>query len=83
MPTHRTAETPSPYVALLMVSAVHSQPRRCVCRVETNGVQSKSKVGTGIEITRQNKPNWVGRWVTECKGPAARLSEQAWRGVER
>ena len=66
MPTQWRAETPSPWAALLRTLDVDSQPGRPEIIEEANGEQSRFDSEMGIDITRQNRPNWVGRLLMEC-----------------
>jgi hypothetical protein len=60
------AETASPWVALLITEDVQAQEGRSERNKEVKGAQGVSGLETGMERTRQKRPNSVGKEVTSC-----------------
>jgi hypothetical protein len=62
----RRAETASPWVALLMTEYVQAQEGRSERNKEVKGSQVVSGLETGMERTRQKRPNSMDKEVTSC-----------------
>jgi CYTH domain-containing protein len=50
-----------------MTQDVHSQDGRSESNEEVKESQIVSWLETGMEMTRQKRPNWIGREVSSCR----------------
>ena len=72
--TQRRVETASPWVALLTTEDVQDQQGKSEASKDVKGSQVVSGLETGMERTRQKRPNSMGREAISCSRDRSQMS---------